>query len=177
MIEIRKPSAEDAEAIYMMYDAIVDDTEGRTEASPKWTKGVYPGLEYINGAIERGEMFAAFDDGIVAGAVIRNGRMAPGYEDVEWSVEAGADEVFVIHTLGVSPHHQHRGIASLLTERVARDALESGRKAVRLDVIDGNYPSVKLFEKLGFINHGQHILRYDGMDGVPFTLMELPIVR
>ena len=64
MIEIRKPSAEDAEAIYMMYDAIVDDTEGRTEASPKWTKGVYPGLEYIKGAIERGEMFAAFDDGI-----------------------------------------------------------------------------------------------------------------
>ena len=156
----------------MMYDSIVDDTDGKA-ASPRWTKGVYPGLAYIEEAIKSGEMFAAFDDGVPVGAVIMNHRMAPGYEEAEWKLDAARDEIAVIHTLGVSPAAQHRGIASRLAEKVAEEAGRGGMKAVRLDVIDGNYPSVRLFEKLGYINHGDHVLKYDGMDGVPFTLMEL----
>ena len=125
MVEIRKPVPAEAGAIYMMYDSIVDDTDGKA-ASPRWTKGVYPGLAYIEEAIKSGEMFAAFDDGVPVGAVIMNHRMAPGYEEAEWKLDAARDEIAVIHTLGVSPAAQHRGIASRLAEKVAEEAGRGG---------------------------------------------------
>ena len=170
-MEIRRPLAAEAEDICRMYDGIIDDTAGKTE-SPRWTKGVYPDLPYIIGAIERGEMIAAFDAGVPVGAVVRNHVMAPGYERAGWKAEVSSSEVYVVHTLGIDPDHQHLGIASMLMEAVIDEARQDGMKAVRCDIIDGNAPSIKLFEKLGFINHGESILDYDGMDGVPFTLME-----
>ena len=117
-------------------------------------------------------MIAAFDAGVPVGAVVRNHVMAPGYERAGWKAEVSSSEVYVVHTLGIDPEHQHLGIASMLMEAVIDEARQDGMKAVRCDIIDGNAPSIKLFEKLGFINHGESILDYDGMDGVPFTLME-----
>ena len=172
MIEIRKAQTGDAAGILEMYEAIIDDTEGKA-ATPRWEKGVYPNLRYIEQAIANGELIVALDGGKPVGGVIRNHEAAAGYERVKWGVEASRSEVYVIHTLGVSPDFQHKGVASKLAEAVEEDAREHGVKAIRLDVIDGNYPSVMLFEKLGYENLGRHILDYPSQHNVGFTLMEL----
>lgn len=173
MIEIRKADVSDTDVLLGMYNAIIDDTEGKSE-SPRWTKGVYPDRDYIAGAAGRGEIYAAFEDGRPVGALVRNHVMAPGYERVAWDADAAPEKVYVIHTLGVSPDCQHRGIASMLSERLIEDAGKEGIESIRLDVIDGNTPSVRLYEKLGFRNHGPAVLDYGSVeDGVAFTLMEL----
>lgn len=154
-----------------MYDEIIDDTEGKAE-SPKWTKGIYPEREYLCNAIRNRELIIALDGDDIAGGIIFNHKCAPGYEDAPWAVEAAPDEVYTIHTLGVRPGYQHRGIASLLSEAVIEEAGKRGAKAVRLDVIEGNTPSILLYEKLGFINHGKHPLQYDSVSVTEFTLME-----
>ena len=173
MIEIRKADVSDTDALLEMYNAIIDDTDGKSE-SPRWTKGVYPDRDYIAGAASRGEMYAAFENGIPVGALVRNHVMAPGYERVEWDSDSSPEKVYVIHTLGVSPACQHRGIASMLSKRLIEDARKEGIGSIRLDVIDGNIPSIRLYEKLGFRNHGRMVLDYGSVDdGVAFTLMEL----
>ena len=172
MLEIRKARTGEAEAILEMYNKIIDDTEGK-EASPRWTKGVYPDQACVSGAIEREEMYVAMVDGKPAGALIRNHVMAPGYEEIEWSLDIPAEEVFVIHTLGISPDFQHQSIASGLISAVVDEGRKTGVKAIRIDVIEGNYPAVRLFGKNGFSNHGKHVLHYDGMAETEFTLMEL----
>ena len=171
-MEIRKAAACDIDAALAMYEDIIDSTDGRSE-SPRWTKGIYPDRSYLEGAAERGELFLAFIDGRAAGGVVFNHKQASGYENVGWSVDASPCEVCTIHTLGVHPDFQHRKIATLLSRRVIEEAEREGMKAVRLDVIEGNTPSVKLYESMGFTNHGDHILRYEGMDDIPFTMMEL----
>ena len=172
MIEIRKAVMNEAEAILEMYNAIIDDTEGK-EATPRWERDIYPNLSYIREAIDNKELIVAFEDGIPVGGIIRNHEMASGDEKVKWGIKADAGEIYTIHTLGVRPDHQHMNIASKLAERVAEDAKDDGMKAIRLDVIDGNYPSVKLFEKLGYSNLGRYVLDYPSQHGVGFTLMEL----
>ncbi|MBO8435502.1 MAG: GNAT family N-acetyltransferase [Spirochaetes bacterium] len=174
MLVVRKASLDEADIILEMYNRIIDDTDGKVP-SPKWTKGVYPDYNCVFEAIKKGEMYVALSDGIVAGALIRNHKMAPGYDEIEWDVKAPDEEIFVIHTMGVSPDFQHKGIASKLAEAVAEEGRRSGIKAIRLDVIDENYPPMKLFEKCGYKNHGQHILRYYGMTNTSFTLMELKL--
>ena len=171
-MEIRKPNLSEAQAILEMYERIIDDTEGKAE-TPRWERGIYPDYRYIEQAIASGDMIAAFSGVLPAGAIIRNHKMAPGYENVEWGIAVPAEEVYVIHTLGVSPDFQHKGVASKLAEAVEEDARKHGVKAIRLDVIDGNYPSVMLFEKLGYKNLGRHILDYPSQHNVGFTLMEL----
>ena len=171
MIEIRKAQIGDATGILEMYEAIIDDTEGKA-ATPRWEKGVYPNLRYIEQAIANGELIVALDGGKPVGGVIRNHEAAAGYERVKWGVEASRSEVYVIHTLGIRPDHQHMNIATELAKRVAEDAKADGMKAIRLDVIDGNYPSVKLFEKLGYANYGRYVLDYPSQHGVGFTIME-----
>ncbi len=171
MIEIRKAQAGDAAGILEMYEAIIDDTEGKA-ATPRWEKGVYPNLRYIEQAIANGELIVALDGGKPVGGVIRNHEAAAGYERVKWGVKASRSEVYVIHTLGIRPDHQHMNIATELAKRVAEDAKADGMKAIRLDVIDGNYPSVKLFEKLGYANYGRYVLDYPSQHGVGFTIME-----
>ncbi len=172
MLEIRKASEADLDDVCRMYDEIIDSTEGK-ECSPLWTKGVYPNRDYFRGTIERGELYLAFCDGCIAGGVVRNHRQADGYGDVPWDAAASPAEVYTIHTLGVHPAFQHRNIATEISRRVIDDARKDGMKAIRLDVIDGNYPSVLLYRRMGFTDHGQHILHYEGMDDIPFTMMEL----
>ena len=48
------------------------------------------------------QQYVAMVDGKPAGALIRNHVMAPGYEEIEWSLDIPAEEVFVIHTLTTS---------------------------------------------------------------------------
>ena len=161
----------DIDDVVAMYDEIIDDTDGK-ECSPRWTKGVYPERTYFRDVIKRREFIIALDGDCIVGGVVFNHKCAPGYEYAPWAVEAAPDEVYTIHTLGVRPGYQHRGIASLLSEAVIEEAGKRGAKAVRLDVIEGNTPSILLYEKLGFINHGKHPLQYDSVSVTEFTLME-----
>lgn len=161
----------DIDDVVAMYDEIIDDTDGK-ECSPRWTKGVYPERIYFRDVVKRRELIIALDGDCVVGGVVFNHKCAPGYENVPWAVDADSEHSYTIHTLGVHPSHQHKGIATHLADAVIEEARKNGAKAVRLDVIDGNTPSILLFEKLGFINHGKQPLQYDSVGDVAFTLME-----
>jgi ribosomal protein S18 acetylase RimI-like enzyme len=55
-----------------------------------------------------------------------------------------------ITRLGVLPHRRGRHLGQYLMERMIESAVEQGMKTVQLEVIVGNEPARRLFEKLGF---------------------------
>ena len=64
---------------------------------------------------------------------------------------ASAEEVTVIHALGVHPAFAGKGYAKQLVQFAIRAATENAQKALRLDVLKGNTPAEKLYAGMGFL--------------------------
>ena len=170
-IDVRKAEEKDIKELGILYDRIIDQQE-HCPTSPKWTKGVYPTEKSIGEEVRKGEVLLAEENGRIVGAIIRNHVKAPGYDDVPWQIGASDDEVFFIHTLGIDPECQKKGIGSALVKAVEAEGKSAGMKAVRLDVILQNIPSKMLCLSLGYVFHGTFILHYDSVEPQPFMLFE-----
>lgn len=139
---------------------------------PKWTHGVYPGRESIKAAIESGTQYSCECEGRIVGAFVFNTDPAGSYNKGEWQVELETGEYMIIHALAVDPGESGKGIASEMVEYCIKTARAAGFKAVRLDVVPGNYPARKLYEKAGFSFAGEKDLDR-GFEDIPtFQLFE-----
>lgn len=170
-ITVRKAEERDIKELGVLYDMIIDQQED-CPTSPKWTKGVYPTEATVGEEVRKGEVLIALDGERIAGSVIRNHIKAPGYENVPWKIEAADDEVFFIHTLGIHPDMQKKGVGRKLVEAVEEDGRRHGMKAVRLDVILQNAPSKALFIASGYDYLGTYTLTYDSVEPQPFMIFE-----
>lgn len=170
-ITVRKAEEKDIKELGALYDLIIDQQENMP-TSPKWTKGVYPTEATIGEEVMKGEVIIALIDSKIVGSVIRNHIKAPGYEKAPWGVEAPDDRVFFIHTLGIHPDYQKRGVGRKLVAAVEDDGRACGMKAVRLDVILQNTPSKALFMASGYNYLGTFTLIYDSVEPQPFMLFE-----
>ena len=72
------------------------------------------------------------------------------YYLVDWNNNFDYDDVWVIYTFAIHPDYLQRGIGRKLLEFVCHHALETGMKALRLDVYEKNTPAIKLYESMGF---------------------------
>lgn len=72
-----------------------------------------------------------------------------------------ATDPALVHLMAmwVHPELRRSGAAAALVKAVLDWAEERGAKSVRLDVIDGNEPATKLYEKCGFSATGDFTLR------------------
>lgn len=170
-ITVRKAEKEDIKELGILYDMIIDQQEF-CPTSPKWTKGVYPTEATVGAEVGKGEVIIALDGDRIVGSIIRNHVKAPGYETAPWKADAADDEVFFIHTLGIHPDYQKKGVGRKLVAAVEDDGRENGMKAVRLDVILQNAPSKALFLASGYDYLGTFTLFYDSVEPQPFMLFE-----
>ncbi|MBR2522646.1 MAG: GNAT family N-acetyltransferase [Coriobacteriales bacterium] len=148
-MEIRKGTIEEFESILSFYYQLIDSFD-ELEYRPAWQKDIYPSASFIMHALESGNLSVAIIDGQVVGSVICDHFGNVEYSNVKWAVDAKDSEVMVLHALGVSKEHMRHGIGKALVREVIRIARESGCKAVRLDVLDGNLAAAKLYESVGF---------------------------
>ncbi len=148
-MEIIKAKEDQYEAVrdfyYSMIDAMVFEP-----FSVGWKKDIYPDPEFMEGSIRNGEMYLAVEDGGIVGAMVVNHECNDGYEAVRWQIEAEKAEVVLIHALGIHPRYFRRGFGRAMVQKVIDLARESGMRAIRLDVLDGNYPAEKLYKGFGF---------------------------
>lgn len=171
---IRKAEPKEYAAVCGFYDTLIEEM-AVLPYHPKWQKGIYPEYEYLKAAIRAGELFVAIEDEVILGAMVVNHSVNDGYRDANWHVSAEAHQVTLIHTLGVAVHHMHRGIGKAMVSFAIRQARESGQKAIRLDVIDGNLPARKLYEGLGFRFIQHQTMYYEDTGWCGFDLFELSI--
>jgi GNAT superfamily N-acetyltransferase len=60
----------------------------------------------------------------------------------------------IVGNVATHPDHRHRGIASALMNAILQYARGHGARTLALQVVEGNTPAVRLYEKLGFRPQG-----------------------
>lgn len=170
----RQAIAADLPVLREMYNAIIEEMD-KCRWHAQWRKDGYPTDDFLSTAAAKGEMWLAEVGGEIAGAVVLNHACNPGYEQVEWLVRCPPEKVVGIHTLGISPAFQRRGMASAIVRFSIELARAQGMQSVRLDVIDNNLPADKLYTQLGFSFRGRVTLNYEGDVCTEFNLYEYPL--
>lgn len=169
---IEKADLSHLDALDEFYDKVTAHLEA-TVNYPKWTRGVYPGRESVQRAIEGGVQYVCTADGKVVGAFLLNRDPQGNYAAGEWKKQVPEGEYMVIHALAVSPDCARQGIGRLMIDYAIDYAKAMGCKAIRLDVVPDNLPARKLYEKAGFTFAGERDLER-GIPEIPlFALYEL----
>ena len=161
---------EDAARIIEFYARVVEYLENHTNY-PKWSKE-HPSEQSIMEAIEKGTQYAYIKNDKLLGAVVLNEDPEGYYEDGNWTLALKPGEFCVIHVLAVDPDVTAEGIGGFIVDDCVELARQNGYRAVRLDVVPGNIPADRLYQKKGFRYAGTRDLRRN-IEGIPvFQLYE-----
>lgn len=177
---VRKAKKADLDAALEYFDQIVDDME-HAEYTSKWVRGVYPSRAMVEGHIKEGGLYLAFfaeDPGKIVGTFVLNHRHAIGYEQAPWQVEAADEEALVMHLVSVSYRVHKQGVGTKLMHLAMEEARRLQARAIRLEVVDGNVPACRLYERAGFVHIATADLVYPGYESYGPSrseLYELPL--
>ena len=119
--------------------------------NPQWGED-YPTREFYAQDIARGELYAAWVGGTLAGVACINTSQSPEYEPLPWTTTPPA---MVIHRMAIDPAFQQQGVASALFAFAQHLALEQGLHAMRLDTYSLNHRMQALIRKMGFTQVGE----------------------
>lgn len=148
-MEIVKANITDLEEISGLYDAVCDHLSAH-ENYPGWKKGIYPAAEDAEAGIKEGALYIAKDQGRIVGTVILRHQPESGYQNAKWALESDYDRIYVVYTLAVHPDFTGMGIGKKLLDFAEQLAREEECIALRLDVVKGNLPAEKLYQKCGY---------------------------
>lgn len=169
---IRKANCEtDIIAAREIYEEIHTEEEaGRAVIG--WARGVYPTVEDARNSFRKDELFVMECDGEIVASAKINREQVDVYADAEWSVNAPADEVMVLHTLTVSPRHTRKGYACAFVKFYEAYAMENGCRYLRIDTNERNATARKLYKKLGYTEVGIVPCVFNGISGVNLVCLE-----
>ncbi|WP_131104286.1 GNAT family N-acetyltransferase [Ornithinimicrobium sufpigmenti] len=167
----------DVEAVQTVYRQIIDHL-AVTVDFPHWHTENHPTPHQVEQWVRAGDLYVAVTQRgdpaaeRVAGAVVLDHQAPEAYGAAPWAIEAGTEEVLVVHVLGVAPDFLRRGVASFLVEASLDLARQKGCRTVRLDAYVENLPARELYTRHGFTDLGVHTVRYEGTDLSRFHLFE-----
>ena len=162
-LEIIKCTNEHLKDVGKLYDNVTAYLEAHVNY-PQWTHGEYPSLASATIALNDGSLYCAKLDGKIVCAFVLNNDPQGDYTVGDWSAYIPEGEYMVIHSLAVLDQCKGKGIGQQVVKFCINTAREQGYKGVRVDVVPGNFPARKLYEKMGFTFAGE----YDLKRGIPY---------
>lgn len=172
MLETRKATSEDMDAVMDFYTCMIDEMQG-TDFDILWKHDVHPSHAFLRESVEKGYMYIGVaDDGNIASALVIDHTRANGYEKVPWKVGAPISEIGIVHSVATRPAYHGQGFASQLMGFAIDTSRAEGLKSLQLDTFVTNVRSHGLYNKLGFINHGAWPVFYDDLGTVDLDLFE-----
>lgn len=171
-IRIIRAGSDQAEAARSFYHSMLDAMAG-SPVYVGWKKDIYPSREFLREAAANGELYFGMEGNAIAASMVFNHDCNEGYRQFEWQTDAEDSEVMVIHALGVHPRCAGKGYAKAMVREAIRLARESGMKAIRLDVLEGNFPAENLYTGFGFQYMATLKMYYDDTGLANFKLYEL----
>lgn len=154
------------------YWELIDQMQGSPNL-PGWEKGLYPSDDYLRQSLENEELYVLSHDDEYVAAMVLNHECNDGYSGTEWKIDVDKNQVLIIHTLGVIPTSQRKGIARYMLEEAIRIAKDRNQSAIRLDVLHGNIPAMKLYESMGFEHRRTTQMFYEDTGWTEYLLYEL----
>lgn len=117
---------------------------------PKWMYKIYPSENWAREMTEAGEQYICVDGKKIVGAFVLNADPQGNYRKGNWSQDLPDGAYMVLHALAIDPELQGRGLGAEVVRFCTEKAKAEGYKALRLDIVPGNIPAKKLYEKTGF---------------------------
>lgn len=159
-IHIRKAAEADLDQIEKLYEDVCDYLEGHINY-PGWKKGVYPARRDAEKGLMEHTLYVAQMEGKIAGTIILNHKPEEGYKKGEWLTEDDYRFIYVVNTFAVHPDFLNCGVGMELLKFAEQVAREEGCVSIRLDVVKGNIPAERLYQKCGYQLTGTVSLGYE----------------
>lgn len=147
MINIRRATAEDVEAIIDFQQAMAWETE-HLSLNPETLRA---GVTSVFNNISRGQYWVADDDGIVIASLLIT------YEWSDWR----NSNVWWFQSVYVLPAWRRKGIFRAMYRRVRDESVKHGVAGLRLYVETNNYTAQHTYEALGM--QSRHYKMYEWM--------------
>ncbi len=142
---------------------------------PKWMYKNYPSEDWVRQMTAAGEQYLCTEGEQLIGAFVLNDDPQGNYKKGNWSIELPEGSYMVLHALAIAPELQGRGLGAEVVRFCVEKARADGYKALRLDIVPGNLPARKLYERNGFRYVGDADLDR-GLAHIPiFSLYELDL--
>lgn len=171
-MQIRKCREADVAATGAFYDDVVLWLDQHINY-PKWMYKIYPSESWVKQMTEAGEQYICVDGKKIVGAFVLNADPQGNYRKGNWSQELPDGAYMVLHALAISPEMQGHELGAEVVRFCTEKAKADGYRAIRLDIVPGNIPAKKLYEKTGF----RYVVDADLERGIPhiptFSLFEL----
>ena len=169
--DINKCTYDDLSAVGKLYDNVTKYLEEHVNY-PKWTHGEYPSLASATIALNDGSLYCVKQGDKIVSAFVLNSDPQGDYSVGDWSKFIPEGEYMVIHSLAVLDECKGKGVGQEVVKFCIDTAKEQGYKGIRVDVVPGNFPARKLYEKMGFTYAGEYDLKR-GIEHIPtFQLLE-----
>ncbi len=169
---IRACCKDDITAVGRFYDSVVKYLDENINY-PKWTYKKYPTEGFASKMTEEKCQFVCVEGDKIVGAFVLNDDPQGAYEKAVWSRELSIGNYMVCHALAVDSSLQGQGIGKQIVEYCVDYAKSHGFTAIRLDVVSGNIPAKKLYEKCGFSYVGDVDLERGILEIPMFSMYEL----
>lgn len=169
---IRKCTTDEIVPLGAFYDNIVLYLDSHINY-PKWMYKEYPTENSVRTQTEASSQYICLDGDKIVGAFVLNTDPQGNYQKGNWKKNIPDGQYMILHTLAIAPELQGKGLGSEVVEFCINKAKEDGYKALRVDIVPGNIPAKKLYEKHGFKYIGDYDLDR-GYEYIPlFSLFEL----
>jgi len=172
MIVFEQATMAQHEEVVRFYSELIDAMR-HTEFRPDWKMGVYPTAQILENAIKNQTLYLVHWEDNLVGVMTLNHNSAPEYDDAPWQINAGKEEVAVIHALAVAASCQRQGIAGQMVAKTIELCKKNSLKAIRLDVLKKNVPAAKLYLSMGFQYIAPVQMYYEDTGLADFELYEL----
>lgn len=169
---IRKCTVNEAAAVGDFYDAVVEFMNDNNVNYPQWRYKIFPSKKYAVDAARAGNQFLCADGEKICAAFVLTEDPEGDYSAVTWSRALAVGEYLVLHAFAVAPDCQRRGLGKKIIDYCINYAAGKNYRALRLDIVPGNFPAKKLYEACGFKFVGAADLKRE-ISGIPkFCLYE-----
>lgn len=146
---IRKAKPENMAKLEGFYDDVLEYLNA-THNYPGWRKDLHPTMEEAFKSMEEDCLYLAFADESIAASMVLDNHSDMEGACVSWQTAAPAERIYFIHTLAVHPEHMKRGLGESFVRFAEETAAANNGAAIRLNVLKGNEPAVRLYKKCGF---------------------------
>lgn len=144
-LHFRQACASETDMIAAMYKEAIKEME--RNGIFQWDD-TYPDRTIISSDIGKGEMYTAWNNGILVAAYTINNEADKEYEKGDWVFPFPS--CFILHRLCVNPLFQRHGIGTTVMNHLEAWAVNKGAHSIRLDCFRHNIHAIRMYKRLKY---------------------------
>lgn len=170
-MELKVAKIEDLERICQFYQDVCEH-QAFDEYGADWHWGIYPDCKCIQDHIEASEIYYLENQNDVCAVSVVVRKEDEMYQNAQWKYAMNESSVAVFHLLAIHPKHRSKKLGTLLVESLFALLKQSGIEVIHLDVVKGNLPAIRLYEKSGFEFLEERDVFYEDTGDITVALYE-----